>query len=56
MKKQKKSQKSQKVKKSKNSCAVALLIRNVFNCTVKKTILDPSGRFFVLKVGIEDKA
>ena len=42
-------------KKSKNSWAVALLIRNVFNCTVKQTILDPSGRFIVLKVDIEDK-
>ena len=32
-----------------------MLIRNGFNCTVKKTIIDPSGRFIVLKVDIEDK-
>ena len=41
---------------SQNSCGVAVLIRNGFNCTVKKTIIDPSGRFIVLKVDIEDKA
>ena len=40
---------------SQNSCGVAVLIRNGFNCTVKKTIIDPSGRFIVLKVDIEDK-
>ena len=40
---------------SQNSCGVAVLIRNGFNCTVKKTIIDPSGRFIMLKVDIEDK-
>ena len=37
---------------SQNSCGVAVLIRNGFNCTVKKTIIDPSGRFIVLKEDI----
>ena len=38
-----------------NSCGVALLIRNGFNCTVEKTIIDPLGHFIALKVDIEDK-
>ena len=40
---------------SRNSCGVMVLIRNKFNCTVKKTVSDPSGRFIILKVVIEDK-
>ena len=31
-----------------------MLIRNKFNCTVKKMVSDPSGRFIILKVVIED--
>ena len=37
------------------SCVVMVLIRNKFNCTVKKMVSDPSGRFIILKVVIEDK-
>ena len=40
---------------SRNSCGVMVLIRNKFNCTVKKTVSDPSGHFIILKVVIEDK-
>ena len=40
---------------SRNSCGVMVLIRNKFNCIVKKTVSDPSGRFIILKVVIEDK-
>lgn len=40
---------------SPNSCGVMVLIRNKFNCTVKKTVSDPSGRFIILVVVIEDK-
>ena len=40
---------------SPNSCGVAVLIRNGFNCSIQKTIIDPLGRFVVLKVDIEDK-
>ena len=32
-----------------------VLIRNKFNCTIQNTVSDPSGRFLVLKVTIEDK-
>ena len=37
---------------SPNSCGVMVLIRNELNCTVKKTVSDPSGRFIILKVVI----
>ena len=40
---------------SQNSCGVVALITNGFNCTVKRTIIDPSGCFIVLKVDTEDK-
>ena len=40
---------------SPNSCGLAVLIRNGFNCTIQNTIIDPSGRFIALKVDIEDK-
>ena len=40
---------------SPNSCGVAVLIRNGFNCTIQNTIIDPSGRFIALKVDVEDK-
>ena len=40
---------------SPNSCAVAVLIRNGFNCTIQNTIIDPSGHFIALKVDLEDK-
>ena len=39
---------------SPNSCGVAVLIRNGFNCVIKNTVIDPSGRFIVLKVNIND--
>ena len=32
-----------------------MLIRNGLNCTLHKTITDPSGHFIVLKVEIDDK-
>ena len=32
-----------------------VLIKNKFNCTIQNTVSDPSGRFNILKVTIEDK-
>ena len=40
---------------SPNSCGVAILIRNNFNCVIQKSIVDPQGRFIILKAGIQDK-
>ena len=40
---------------SPNSCGVMVLIRNKFNCTICNTVSDPSGRFIILKVPLEDK-
>ena len=40
---------------SPNSCGVAVLIRNGFNCIIHNTIIDPSGLYIILKVDIEDK-
>ena len=40
---------------SPNSCRVAVLITNGFNCTIQNTIIDPSGHFIALKVDVEDK-
>ena len=40
---------------SPNSCVVAILIRNNFNCVIQKSIVDPQGRFIILKAGILDK-
>ena len=40
---------------SPNSCGVAILIRNNFNCVIQKAIVDPQGRFIILKAGIQDK-
>ena len=37
---------------SPNSCGVAILIRNNFNCVIQKSIVDPQGRFIILKAGI----
>ena len=34
---------------------VAVLIRNGFNCSVQESIIDPMGRFIILKVEIEDQ-
>jgi len=33
-----------------NARGVAILIRNNFDCTVKKSIVDSNGRFIMLKV------
>ena len=40
---------------SPNSCGVAVLIRNGFNCSIQESIIDPMGRFIILKVEIEDQ-
>ena len=40
---------------SPNFCGVMVLIKNKFNCTIQNTLSDPSGRFIILKVTIEDK-
>ena len=40
---------------SPNSCGVAILIRNNFNCVIQKSIVDPQGRFIILKAGIQDR-
>ena len=40
---------------SPNSCGVAILIRNNFNCVIQKSIVDPQGRFIILKADIQDK-
>ena len=40
---------------SPNSCGIVVLIRNGFNCSVQKSIIDPMGRFIILKAYIEDK-
>ena len=32
-----------------------MLSKNKFNCTIQNTVSDPSGRFVILKVTIEDK-
>ena len=41
---------------SSNSGGVAILIRNGVDCSVHFSILDPLGRFIILKVEIDDKA
>ena len=38
-----------------NSCGVATLIRNIVNCVIQKSIVDPQGRFIILKANIQDK-
>ena len=38
-----------------NSCGVAILIRNIVNCVIQKSIVDPQGRFTILKANIHDK-
>ena len=40
---------------SPNSCGVAILIRNNFNCAIQKSNVDPQGRFIILKADIQDK-
>ena len=41
---------------SSNSGGVAILIRNGVDCSVLSSILDPLGRFIILKVEIDEKA
>ena len=40
---------------SANSGGVAILIKNGVDCLVHSCILDPSGRFIIVKVEIDDK-
>ena len=41
---------------SSNSGGVAVLIKNGVDCIIHSTIVDPSGRYLILKVEIEDKS
>ena len=40
---------------SSNARGVAILIKNGFDCTIHQKILDPLGRFIILKADIKDK-
>ena len=40
---------------SSNSQGVAILIKNGIDCTIHKKILDPLGRYIILKAEIKDK-
>ena len=40
---------------SSNARGVAVLIKNGFDCTIHQKILDPLGRFIILKADIKDK-
>ena len=40
---------------SSNSCGVAILVRKGVDCTIHSKILDPLGRYIILKAEIEDK-
>ena len=40
---------------SSNSCGVAILVKKGVDCTVHSRILDPSGRYIILKAEINDK-
>ncbi|KAL9983202.1 hypothetical protein ACROYT_G005340 [Oculina patagonica] len=40
---------------SPNSCGTAILINNKANCTVLSTTPDPSGRFIISKIQVDDK-
>ena len=41
---------------SSNSGGVAALIKNGVDCIIHSTIVDPSGRYLILKVEIEDNS
>jgi len=40
---------------SSNARGVAVLIRNVFDCTIRQQILDPLRRYIIFKADIKDK-
>ena len=40
---------------SPNARGVSILIKNGFDCTIHQKILDPLGRFIILKADIKDK-
>ena len=40
---------------SSNSRGVAILFKNGFDCTIHQRILDPLGRYIILKIDIKDK-
>ena len=40
---------------SSNSRGVAILIKNGVDCTIHKNVLDPLGRYTILKAKIKDK-
>ena len=40
---------------SSNSRGVAILFKNGFDCTIHQRILDPLGRYLILKIDIKDK-
>ena len=40
---------------SSNARGVAILIKNGFDCTIHQKILDPLGRFIILKADIKDE-
>ena len=37
------------------SCGVAILIRNNSNCVIQKSIVDPQGRFIILKAEFKNR-
>ena len=41
---------------SSNTRGIAILIKNGLDCTIHQKILDPLGRFIILKADIKDKA
>ena len=41
---------------SSNSRGVAIMIKNNLDCTIHHTVLDPMGRYIILKADIEDTA
>jgi len=40
---------------SSNSCGVAILVKKGVDCTIHSKILDPLGRYVILKAEINDK-
>ena len=40
---------------SSNSCGVAILLRKGVDCVIHTKILDPLGRYIILKAAIKDK-
>ena len=40
---------------SPNSCGTAIFMSNSFNCTLLSTVFDPTGRYTISKLQVDDK-